>query len=70
MIETVDREKLGNALNKHCLTMDKILDVLVQVNIGDDPNKSGVAKKQAGSLIQKLNNLSNIKVCGLMTIPP
>lgn len=70
MIETVDREKLGNSLNKHCLALGKTLDVLVQVNIGEDPNKSGVAKDQTASLIQKLNNLSNIKVCGLMTIPP
>jgi len=70
MIETVDREKLGNALNKHCLAMDKILDVLVQVNIGNDPHKSGVNTDQAASLIQKLNKLSNIKVCGLMTITP
>lgn len=70
MIETVDREKLGNALNKHCLAMDKTIDILVQVNIGNDPNKSGVKKEQAATLIQKLNILSNIKVCGLMTIPP
>lgn len=70
MIETVDREKLGNALNKHCLAMDKILDVLVQVNIGNDPHKSGVHTDQAALLIQKLNKLTNIKVCGLMTITP
>jgi len=70
MIETVDREKLGNALNKHCVAINKTLDILVQVNIGNDPHKSGVERDQAASLIQKLNNLSNIKVCGLMTIPP
>jgi len=70
MIETVDREKLGNALNKHCVAMGKTLEVLVQVNIGNDPHKSGVVTDQAALLIQKLNKLSNIKVCGLMTIPP
>lgn len=70
VVETVDREKLGNALNKHCIAIDKTLDVLVQVNIGNDPLKSGIEKELAGSLIQNLNKLSNIKVCGLMTIPP
>lgn len=70
MIETVDREKLGNALNKHCVTINKTLDVLVQVNIGNDPHKSGIDKDQAPLLIKKLNKLSNIRVCGLMTIPP
>ena len=70
MVETVDREKLANALNKHCLTLNKTLDILVQVNIGNDPQKSGVDKDHAGPLIEKLNQLSNIRVCGLMTITP
>ena len=70
MIETVDREKLGNALNKHCLTLNKTLDILVQVNIGNDPQKSGVNKEHAGPLIEKLNKFNNIRVCGLMTITP
>ncbi|PHR30615.1 MAG: YggS family pyridoxal phosphate-dependent enzyme [Desulfotalea sp.] len=70
MVQTVDREKLGKALNKHCITLNKTLDVLVQVNIGNDPNKSGVDKEKAAELIRKLNALSNLKVCGLMTIPP
>lgn len=70
MIETVDREKLGNAINKHCVAMDKTLDILVQVNIGNDPQKSGIGKEETAPLIQKLNQLSNIRVCGLMTIPP
>lgn len=70
MIETIDRAKLGNALNKHCAAINKTLNVLVQVNIGNDPQKSGVNKDQAAALIQTLNKLPNIKVCGLMTIPP
>ena len=70
MVETVDREKLANTLNKHCLTLNKTLDILVQVNIGNDPQKSGVDKDHAGPLIEKLNQLSNIRVCGLMTITP
>ncbi|MFT5698808.1 MAG: pyridoxal phosphate enzyme (YggS family) [Desulforhopalus sp.] len=70
MVETVDRVKLGNALNKHCTTLDKTLKVLVQVNIGDDPNKSGVSREQTATLISELNKLSHLKVCGLMTIPP
>ncbi|BHH83930.1 YggS family pyridoxal phosphate-dependent enzyme [Desulforhopalus sp. 52FAK] len=70
MVETVDREKLGRALNKHCAKLGKTLDILVQVNIGNDPNKSGVAEGMAAPLLTKLNEMSNLKVCGLMTIPP
>ena len=70
MIETVDREKLGRALDKHCAKIGKKLDILVQVNIGNDPNKSGIEKDLAASLITKLNEMPNLRVCGLMTIPP
>lgn len=70
MVETVDREKLGIALHKHCAKLGKTLEVLVQVNIGDDPHKSGVAKEQTASLIERLGELDHLRVCGLMTIPP
>ncbi|PID75626.1 MAG: YggS family pyridoxal phosphate-dependent enzyme [Deltaproteobacteria bacterium] len=70
VVESVDREKLGRILNKHCLALDKTLDVLVQVNIGADPNKSGIKKEEAANLITTLNELSHIRVQGLMTIPP
>ena len=70
MVETVDREKLGKALNKHCITLNKTLDVLVQVNLGNEPQKSGVERGEAETLIQQLNQLDNLRVCGLMTIPP
>ena len=70
MVETVDRKKLGVALNKHCAALGKTLEVLVQVNIGNDPHKSGVAREQTASLLRELNELSHLRVCGLMTIPP
>ena len=70
MIETVDREKLANALNKHCAALNKTLDILIQVNIGNDPQKSGVDKDSAAPLIKKINELHNLRICGLMTIPP
>lgn len=70
MVETVDREKLGQILNKHCAAVGKTLQVLVQVNIGDDPNKSGVKKEEAAGLMEGLRQFPHLHVCGLMTIPP
>ncbi len=70
MVETVDRYKLAKALNKHLENLDKDLDILVQVNIGKDPNKSGIAPEKAGEFLQKIRNLSRIHPMGLMTIPP
>ncbi len=70
MIETVDKLKLGTALNKHLQASDKTMDVLVQVNIGDDVKKSGVKSDEAEELLVGLNALPRLRVCGLMTMPP
>lgn len=70
MIETVDRLKIARALNKHAEELDKILDILVQINIGEEKQKSGVLPQDAENLIKDLRDLKNIRVRGLMTIPP
>lgn len=72
MIETVDRLKLARALNKHLSDLNKDLDILVQVNIGDDKNKSGVKVEKTAELLAEIKNhkLHHLQVRGLMTIPP
>jgi len=70
MIETVDRLKLAVELNKHLEKLQKEMDILVQVNIGDDPGKSGVSAEEAESLLYELKAIPRIRVCGLMTMPP
>ncbi len=70
MIETVDGIKLGKILNNHLQTLNKWMDVLVQVNIGDDINKAGARRSETEELLSQLNNLPRIRVCGLMTMPP
>ena len=70
MIETVDRLKLARALNKRLEKLNKKMDVLVQVNIGEDSNKSGVSVNDAEKLLYELKSVPQIRVCGLMTIPP
>ena len=70
MIETVDRLKLGTALNNHLQALNKTMDVLIQVNIGNDVKKSGVKSSEAEELLIRLNDLPRIRVCGLMTMPP
>lgn len=70
MIETIDRYKLAAALDKELKYLGKTLDILVQVNIGQEPQKSGVLPQDTEELLKKLLLLSNLKVRGLMTIPP
>jgi pyridoxal phosphate enzyme (YggS family) len=70
MIETVDRYKLAAALDKELKRLDKSLDILIQVNIGEEPQKSGVLPHDTEGLLKQLLPLSNLRVRGLMTIPP
>lgn len=70
MVETVDRYKIAKALNKHMIELDRHLDILIQVNIGDDANKSGISKEKVIELIEQVQQLSHLDIRGLMTIPP
>ncbi len=70
MVETVDRYKLARALNNHLNKLNKTLDILVQVNIGNDPRKSGIVPEKTTELLENIATLPNINPLGLMTIPP
>lgn len=70
MIETVDRLKIAQALDRHAGLLEKKLDVLVQVNVGREPQKSGVLPEDAYDLLQAMQALNNLRVRGLMTMPP
>ncbi|MEF9984297.1 MAG: YggS family pyridoxal phosphate-dependent enzyme [Oscillospiraceae bacterium] len=70
MIHSVDSLKLAEEINKHSLKLGKIMDILIEVNIGNEITKSGVLKEQVLELLYSINNMKNINVLGLMTIPP
>ncbi len=70
MVETVDRIKLAKALDKHLGLRQKTMQILVQVNVGREVQKSGVMPENAAELIRQINHLTNLRVMGLMTMPP
>lgn len=70
MIQTVDSIKLASVLDKHLESLGKTMQILVQVNIGHDPNKSGVMPEKTEELLQQTKKLDRIETLGLMTIPP
>ncbi len=70
MIETLDSFKLGKALNSQLENLNKSLDILIQINIANDPQKSGVTANDAEKLLIEINELTRLRVCGLMTMPP
>ena len=70
LIHSVDSLKLALALNQEAAKINKIQVVLIQVNIAKETTKSGIAPHETRKLIAEISTLSNLKVKGLMTMPP
>ena len=70
LIHSVDSLKLARELNKQAKKNNKIQNILVQVNIGDQLSKSGVHPQKCLNLIQEISLLQNLSVRGFMTMPP
>lgn len=70
MIHSVDSARLAAEIDRQAGKLGKRLDVLLEVNIGGEDTKSGVSAERLGELFEEASELENIKVRGLMTIPP
>lgn len=70
MIETVDSVKLAKEIDKQCKKIGKVMPVLVEVNSGEEPQKSGVMPDEVVDLVKEISKFENIKVEGLMTMGP
>jgi len=70
MIESVDSLKLAGEISKLSKKCGITTEVLVEINIGEEESKSGVKREDAEEFIRKISVLPNIKVRGLMAIPP
>lgn len=69
VIETLDREKLVGALAAACAKLGRSPRLLLQVNTGEEPQKAGVAPRDADALIASAR-AEGLTVEGLMAIPP
>ncbi len=70
MIQSVDRIRLATAIAKRSEELGIITPVLVEVNIGGEEAKSGIAPEELEHLLTEIAPMKGIHVCGLMTIPP
>lgn len=70
MIESVDSIKLANEISKQSLKIGVTTDVLIEVNIAGEENKTGLPLEQLNDFLYEISKLPAIKVKGLMTIPP
>jgi hypothetical protein len=70
MIETVDSLEIAREIDKKCGQIGKVMPILVEINSGREPQKSGVFPEDAEQLIREISALENIRVMGLMTMGP
>ncbi len=70
LIHTVDSLRLARELDHQARKIGKVQPILVQVNISGEQTKSGVDETQALELVQGIVELENLRLEGLMTMPP
>lgn len=70
MIHSVESERLAEEISKRCEKIGKVMKVLIEVNIGREPSKSGVMPEDVLPLARSIADMPGIELCGLMAIPP
>jgi len=69
-IHSLDNQKLADSLAKHQLNINKELEYFIQVNIGNEIQKSGIPVNELDPFYNYCINEAKLKVIGLMVIPP
>ena len=69
-IHSVDNQKLADALSKHQMNLNKNLNYFIQVNIGNEIQKSGIPVSELEAFHNYCLNEINLNIIGLMIIPP
>lgn len=70
LIHSLDSITCAEELNRHAGKAGKIQEVLVEVKLSKEESKHGVLKEDLIALLSIAANLKNLKIKGLMTIPP
>ena len=70
LIHSIDSLRLAEAVNAEAKKHDRIIPVLVEVNVAQEESKSGFLVEETEEAIREIAKLSNIRVEGLMTIAP
>jgi pyridoxal phosphate enzyme (YggS family) len=70
LIHSVDRYGLAEAIDKRARSLGAVQDVLVEVNISGEPSKNGIEPGRAYELVAQIEQLGDVAVRGLMTMPP
>ncbi|MEA3422866.1 MAG: YggS family pyridoxal phosphate-dependent enzyme [Bacillota bacterium] len=70
LIHSVDSERLAKEINKKAMGINRVMDILIQLNISKEETKFGLNRKEFDELILSISKMSNVRVRGLMTMAP
>ena len=69
-IHTLDRESLAEALSAELKRAGRNVKLFVQVNTGEEPQKAGIAARDAPAFVERCRTAHGLSIAGLMCIPP
>lgn len=70
LIHSVDSIKLAKEIDKQSKKKDKVTNILIEINIGNEESKFGINPNELENFLEELKELSNINVEGLMCVAP
>jgi pyridoxal phosphate enzyme (YggS family) len=70
MIETIDSVKLAEAIDHRCARLGRTMPVLIEINSGREPTKTGVMPEELDDLVAAMAKMEHIHLMGLMTMGP
>lgn len=70
MIESLDSMRLAQEIEKQCAKIDKVMPVLVEVNISQEENKTGIAYEECINFIKECQQFPHLDIQGLMCVGP
>jgi len=70
LIESVSSKALVESIGKRAVSLGIVQNTLIEVNIGEEPQKSGILPAQVEEIMEQASRTEGIKVLGFMAIPP
>ena len=70
MIQSVDSLRLAEEIERRSAKIDKVMDILIEVNIGGEESKGGVPKADVFPLAEAVLKMPHLRLCGLMSVLP
>ncbi len=70
MIHSVDSFHLAEEISRRAVASGRIMDILTEINIGEEQTKGGITAEEAKDFCGKVAELEGVRLRGLMTIPP